>query len=98
VALKFPVNVSAALRAIDSGALLTGIPLYRHFDAFQRNIPAFRLPKRSQCRARAKRCVVEIMGIGPRPAAPLLDAEVAGEAMSADVDLVPHRRQLISHY
>jgi hypothetical protein len=37
------------------------------------------------------------MGIGSRSAAIFLDAEVAGKAMSADVDLVPHRRLLISN-
>jgi hypothetical protein len=82
---------------IDTRALLTCIALHGNLYDLHRNILAFRVPKHSQRLARAQRRIVEVMGIGSRSLATLLDTEVGGKAISTDVDLMPHRRSLISH-
>src|ERR1700722_14762941 len=84
------------VQAIDACALLTCIAIHGDLDAFHRNILVFRIPKRRQRRARAQRCIVEVMGIGSRSLPALLHTDVGGNAMSIDVDLMPHRRALIS--
>src|ERR1700674_4517689 len=83
-------------QAIDTCALLTCIALHGHLDAFYGNILVFRIPKRRQRRARAQRRIVEVMGIGSRSLPTLLHTDVRGNPISIDVDLMPHRRALIS--
>src|SRR6266853_571095 len=76
-------------QAIGTCALLTRIAVYGNLDAFYRNILALRVPKHSQRRARAERCIVEVMGIGPRCLSTFLDTEVGGKAIATDLDLMP---------
>jgi hypothetical protein len=85
------------IQSIGTCTLLTRIALHRNLDAFYGNVLVFRVPKHGQRRARAQRCIVEIMGTGSRSLATFLDTKIAGKAISPDVDLMPHRRPLISN-